>query len=138
VTDTDLLPCGPGPDGVDEPFWSGLATGVVRLPRCTRCGTWRAPGQVLCRACRSFATAWEQVQPTGHVFTWARTHRAFMSELDAEVPYTTVLVELDECRVRLLGLLRGATDVAIGDRVVGQAEQPPGSPWHVLRWRTSS
>lgn len=134
----EVLPCGPAVDGVDEPFWTGLATGVVRLPRCIACGTWRAPSRVLCRACRSFGTSWEEVRPVGEVFTWARTHRSFMSELDAEVPYLTVLVELEDCPVRLLGLLRDANDVAIGDRLVGEVERPPGSPWHVLRWRKGS
>ena len=138
MTDADVLPCGPAPDGVDERFWTGLAQGEVRLPRCAACGTWRSPSQVLCRGCRSFDAVWEDVPASGRVFTWARTHRAFMSELDAEVPYVTVLVELDGCGIRLLGLLRGAGSVAIGDPVVGEVERPPGSPWHVLRWRSAS
>lgn len=134
MTTTDLLPCGPAADGCDEPFWKALREGELRLPRCADCGSWRAPTQVLCRACRSFCTDWVAVAASGRVFTWARTHRAFMPELDADPPFTTALVELDGCGVRLLGLLRDAGEVAIGDRVVGVVEQPPGSDWRVLRW----
>lgn len=135
LTTTDILPTGPAPDGHDQVFWEGLRAGELRLPRCADCGTWRTVGRVLCAGCWSFASTWEPVRPAGTVFSWARSHRAFMSELDVEVPYVSVIVALDDVPVRLLGLLTG-TDAAprIGDRVTGEIQRPVNAEWPVLRW----
>ena len=130
----DQLPTGPAPDGNDASFWQGLRDGVVRLPRCSECDTWCEPGRLICARCHSFSTSWQEVEARGTVFTWIRSHRAFISELDVPAPYVTILVELDEAPVRLLGILEGAGDVAIGARVRGVLRQPENAAWPVLRW----
>jgi uncharacterized protein len=135
---TEPLPTGPARDGGDLAFWEGLRAGRLVLPRCGGCGMWRAPGRALCAACWSFDTTWDEVGPEGTVYTWARTHRAFMSELDIGVPYVTTLVQLTTVPVRLLGILLGApADRAprIGDRVRGVIQRPANAEWPVLRWR---
>lgn len=130
------LPCGPAPDGNDAPFWEGLREGRLQLPRCAQCQAWRPPGHPICSQCWSFDTEWAEVPARGSVFTWIRTHRDFVKELDVRAPYDTVLVELDHAPVRLLGLLAdtASTPPAIGDRVVGIAQQPANAAWPVLRW----
>ncbi|WP_460438689.1 Zn-ribbon domain-containing OB-fold protein [Amycolatopsis stemonae] len=133
---TETLPTGPALDDSDRPFWEALRDGRLVLPRCEACGTWRALGRALCAECWSFDVVWEAVEPEGTVYTWIRTHRAFMSELDVEVPYVTVLVELDAAPVRLLGILVEG-EAAIGDRVHGVIQQPASSEWPVLRWRAA-
>lgn len=132
----EALPCGPDHDGADAPYWNGLRDGEVKLPRCSACGEWQAIGRVLCGSCWSFDFEWTAVEPTGTVFTWIRTERDFMSELDASAPYLSVLVELDGVPLRLLGLLRGDA-VAIGDRVRGVIEEPANAAWPVLRWEAA-
>lgn len=136
VATAEVLPTGPAPDGNDLGFWEGLHAGALRLPRCTSCGTWRTVGRPVCAACWSFDSAWEPVRAAGTVFSWARSQRAFMSELDVATPYVSIVVQLDDVPVRLLGLLVG-TDTApsIGDRVVGEIQQPTNAEWPVLRWR---
>ncbi|WP_020661465.1 Zn-ribbon domain-containing OB-fold protein [Amycolatopsis benzoatilytica] len=137
MTSAETLPAGPAPDGADLAFWEGLRAGRLKLPRCADCGTWRALGRPVCAECWSFDLAWEEVEPEGTVYTWIRSHRAFMSELDVETPYVTVLVELTGAPVRLLGILVDASgDPAIGDRVQGVIEQPANAEWPVLRWKT--
>src|SRR3546814_15469375 len=116
VVPGEVLPTGPAPDGNDTDFWKSLRDGRLVLPRCADCGEWRALGRPICASCWSFATTWSEVDPAGTVFSWIRTHRAFMSELDVAVPYVTVLVGLDEAPVRPLGILPGSTD----GRRVGQ------------------
>lgn len=130
----DLLPTGPAGDGADAPFWEGLRNGALMLPRCSACRTWREPGRVLCSECHDFATSWEPVAAVGRVYTWARSHRDFVAELDVRAPYLTVLVELEDAPVRLLGILEGADSVAIGDRVGGVIRRPINAEWPVLRW----
>jgi uncharacterized OB-fold protein len=134
IAAAERLPSGPSADGIDSAYWEGLRGGRVHLPRCEDCGTWRAPGRPLCSACHSFATRWDEVSPTGTVYTWIRSHRAFVSELDVPAPYVTVLVALDDAPVRLLGILEGADDVSIGMPVRGRIEQPANSDWPILRW----
>lgn len=130
----DLLPTGPAPDSVDAPFWEGLRDGDLKLPKCAACGAWREPGRIVCPDCHDFGTNWESVSPIGQVYTWARSHRDFVAELDVRAPYVTVLVELDEAPVRLLGILEGADSIAIGDRVGGVIRRPMNAEWPVLRW----
>lgn len=132
----EALPTGPAPDGNDTEFWQGLRDGQLVLPRCTDCGEWRSLGRPLCASCWSFATTWTQVAPRGTVYTWIRSHRDFMSELDVAAPYVTILVQLDEPPVRLLGILTGEQQFgpAIGDPVAGVIEHPAHAEWPVLRW----
>lgn len=130
----DVLPSGPAPDGVDAPFWEGLRDGALMLARCEQCGRWREPGRVLCAECHSFDARWESVRASGSIFTWIRSHRAFVSELDVSVPYVTVLVALDDAPIRLLGILEGADATSIGARVTGVIRRPPEAEWPVLRW----
>ncbi|MEU1275544.1 OB-fold domain-containing protein [Streptomyces sp. NPDC005799] len=132
------LPTGPAPGGGDTAFWEGLRAGRLTLPRCGSCGTWRPPGRALCSSCWSFDVTWERCEPEGTIYTWVRTHRTFMSELDVEVPYVTALVELATPPVRLLGILLrtpSGHNPAIGDRVRGVIERPANAEWPVLRWQ---
>lgn len=133
----DRLPTGPAPDGTDAPFWEGLHDDCLRLPRCSGCGAWRSPGRPLCAECHSFGARWEDVAPRGRVYTWIRSHRVFVSELDVPTPYVTVLVELDDAPVRLLGILEPPDDdVHIGLSVTGVVRRPGNAEWPVLRWQT--
>lgn len=131
------LPCGPAADDNDLPYWEGLREGVLRVPRCASCETWRSPGRPICGECWSFDTAWVEVPARGTVFSWTRTHRDFMEELDVRAPYDTVLVQLDDAPVRLLGLLRDDQErpPVIGESVSGLVEQPGNAAWAVLRWQ---
>ena len=136
TSDVLPLPCGPAPDGYDSPFWEGLAAGRLVLPRCGSCRAWRPPGHPICPGCWSFDVRWQEVRPVGSVFSWIRSHRDFMEELDVRAPYDTVLVALDDAPIRLLGLLVDGTGEppAIGDRVTGTIEHPVNAAWPILRW----
>jgi uncharacterized OB-fold protein len=139
ATAAERLPTGPASDGGDTEFWEGLRDGSLRLPRCADCLTWRTPGRPLCAGCRSFATRWEGVAPSGRVYTWIRSHRAFVAELDVPTPYVTVLVELDDAPVRLLGILEQPdTAVRIGLPVTGVIRRPSNAEWPVLRWQAGA
>jgi hypothetical protein len=59
------------------------------------------------------------------VFSWTRTWHRFALTESLDVPFTNVLAAIDDCGVRLLGLLDdpARTDPEIGDALVGRAEQ---------------
>lgn len=129
---------GPRVDGVDTPFWDGLAEGTLRMQRCPGCGTWWWAPVWRCGACGSWELRWEPTPAEGRVFSWVRTHQAFVPEMKPIVPYVTLLVELPAagCR-RLCGILVGSeTGLRIGAPVTGLMQQPSeltsGRP--VLRW----
>lgn len=130
------LPCGPAADGNDSAFWEGLRESRLLLPRCTACQSWREPGRVICAECWSFDTEWAEVPARGEIFSWCRSQRDFMDDLDVRAPYDTLVVALDDAPVRLLGLLVDDVEArpAIGEAVTGRIEQPANAAWPVLRW----
>ena len=79
-----------------------------------------------CGACQGTDTTWREVAPTGTVHSWTVTrqqlHPAF------PVPYTLVLVDLDELPgVRLVGHLDGVPELAPGLACRARFESPaPG------------
>jgi uncharacterized OB-fold protein len=88
----------PSVDGPDRPFWQALRGGEVQVQCCTACGSHRFPATRFCPRCRSDASEWRVVTPTGIVETWCTFHRPYFEGLD--VPYTVLQVRLD-CGVRL-------------------------------------
>jgi uncharacterized OB-fold protein len=84
--------------GADAPFWQALRQREVKVQRCGSCGTHRFPATRFCANCRSDASEWVAVAPTGTLETWCVFHRSYFEGLP--VPYTVIQVKLD-CGVRL-------------------------------------
>jgi uncharacterized OB-fold protein len=84
--------------GADAPFWQALRQREVKVQRCGSCGTHRFPATRFCANCRSDASEWVAVAPTGTLETWCVFHRPYFEGLP--VPYTVIQVKLD-CGVRL-------------------------------------
>lgn len=125
---------GPSHTRHDEGHWDGLRAGELRLQRCGACAEWIWVAQPLCPSCHTFDPEWIAVEPTGVVYAWTRTHKAFHPT--APVPYTTVLVELPQAGgKRVLGLYLGDGDPVIGSRVRGEIEPAPDeNSWPLMRW----
>ncbi|HZQ36007.1 MAG TPA: OB-fold domain-containing protein [Dehalococcoidia bacterium] len=124
--------------GADLPYWTALAQGVLKLPRCGGCSRWQWPAVWRCGECSSWEQEWQQVEPRGTVYSWTRTCHPFASE-DLPPPYVTLLVELPQAgKIRLLGLLDPAEAKPwIGAAVVGApgATRIGGRDIPALRWR---
>jgi uncharacterized OB-fold protein len=113
-----------------RPFWEGVAAHEIRLPRCTACGTWvwyPLPGVGHCRAA---PLEWRAVAPVGTVFTHTTVRRPFLPGADmTSVPFTTVLVELDDSPgVRLVGVLAEGVEPAVGMRVEADFDAVAAGP----------
>lgn len=130
---------GPRRDGIDTPFWEGLQQGKLHLQRCSGCQTWWWAPVWHCSKCDSWDMEWPEVPMRGTIYSWVRTHQAFLPSMASIVPYVTILVELpDAGNRRIFGLLVGPDEkFEIGDKVVGVIQQPSeltrGMP--VLRWQ---
>ena len=112
----------PVPDEESAPFWEATAAHVLTAARCSRCGTYSMPPDVVCRYCHSSdpAFTFEPVSGRGSIRSWTVMRQSFLPGFDDDVPFVLVDVELDEQRdLRMIGRLLDGPDVPlrVGDRV---------------------
>lgn len=113
-----------GQIGAEGRYWDALAEGRLELPRCKGCGKWHWPAVWRCGECGSWDHEWVEQKMAGTIFTWTRTHHRFGGTEGIELPYVTVLVELDDVPIRLQGLIEGdEQNLKIGAKVVGRVDR---------------
>ncbi len=106
-------------DGEDAPYWDGLAAGKLLLPRCCGCRAWRWPADHRCGGCGTTAVDWCEQAMTATVFSWTRTWHRFALTESLELPFVSIVAELDDSGVRLMGRFEDAdpANPVIGERV---------------------
>ena len=92
----------PHPSPLTQPYWEGAAQGVLRIQHCADCGKARHYPRYICDACHSFETVWKESGGRGTVHSWTVAHHAFHPGFAGELPYTLVVVDLED-GVRALG-----------------------------------
>ena len=102
-----------------DPFNEAWFTsGALVVQRCTSCATLQHPPEEICHACGAMSFDTQTLAPTGTVYSYTVCHYAANSALAAALPYTVVLVSLDDApHLRLVGNLDG-DGVWIGMAVV--------------------
>jgi uncharacterized OB-fold protein len=98
--------------GADGEYWSALAQGEFRMPRCAQCRGWMWPAHFRC-PCGSWEFEWVAQAPVGTVYSWTRTWYAFdrVMERAGDVPYVTILAEIPAAgNARVMGMLTGPDD----------------------------
>jgi len=79
-----------------QPHWDGLARGELLIPRCESCGEFFFYPREVCPSCAGRDISFRQAAGTGTVVA-ASTARVALNAWPAEdVPYTAVLVRLEE------------------------------------------
>jgi uncharacterized protein len=105
----------PTPDRDSRPYWAALADGRLELQQCQDCGHWTWPPRPICSHCHGFDLEWRPVRGTGTVASWITAHHAYMPSLAPFVPYTVVLVQLDEQHdIFIPGMFHGDGEVRQG------------------------
>jgi len=132
----------PSTDGLDAPFWEGLANNRLLLQRCRGCGTWQWGPEFICHQCHSDDLIFEQTQAAGIIYSHERVWHPVHPALKEQGPYIVVLVELPQAgNVRLVGNLLGdpRQTIAIGARVRGVYEHHPDAKpaFSLLQWTVS-
>lgn len=89
-----------------------FTSGQISVQRCTGCRTRQHPPEEVCHSCGREAFDVEVLAPRGTVYSHTVVHHAATPALTDAVPYTVVLVALDD-------------DPSV--RVVGNFDGPPGS-----------
>jgi uncharacterized protein len=112
MTDTAPRPL-PVDDDLDTSgFFESARRNELVIRVCDDCGTVLHMPRAYCRACGSWSGRWQPVAGRGRVYSWTvvehQVHPAF------PVPYTIVLVQLDDVPARLVGHLPGAADLVDG------------------------
>jgi uncharacterized protein len=132
----------PVTDPLTAPFWDAARAGRLVIQRCQACGELRWPPLVGCPECHGRDATWDEVRPTGTIWSFVVYHRAFAAELKDEIPYTVAMVHLDDGPY-LVGRFEDAEDAedvgrppVIGGRVTAVFTETGGVP--SVRWRASN
>jgi uncharacterized OB-fold protein len=87
----------PHPTTESKPFWEGCNAEQLLLQRCGGCSHVFYYARRLCPACGSTELAWEESSGHGVIYSFSEVHVPFQGpEWGSQVPYTIVLVDLDE------------------------------------------
>jgi uncharacterized OB-fold protein len=124
----------PVPDKDSESYWAALANGRLELQHCGDCGHWTWPARPICSRCQSESLQWEPALGTGEVHSWIITYQPYSPDFVDKVPYTVVLVRLDEqADILIPGPLASAATPRQGMRVHAVAERASDSVG-LLNW----
>ncbi|MFZ2176695.1 MAG: zinc ribbon domain-containing protein [Rhodococcus sp. (in: high G+C Gram-positive bacteria)] len=86
----------PRVDEVNRGHFEAAAEGRLAVRRCTSCGALFHYPRPYCPHCHSDALVWENLSGRGTVLVAAPVHRPPWDDLPRSVPYTVVIVRLDE------------------------------------------
>ena len=83
-------------DGLAKEFYDWCRQHELRFQRCTECGAWRHVPREMCAECGSWSWEWSKSSGRGRVFTWTLVARAMHPAFQDDVPYASVVVEMNE------------------------------------------
>jgi uncharacterized OB-fold protein len=96
-------------------FFEAAARGELVVRTCNRCAQLLHLPRQHCFACGSDDTGWTSVPGVARLHSWTvvehQVHPAF------PVPYTVVVVELEDREARFIGHLPGRPELHVGDRL---------------------
>ncbi len=94
----------PIPDMDSAPFWEGCRQGELLLQRCSSCAAYRYPPRPICPDCHTVGGIWAKSSGRGKIYSWVIAYHPPRPEFADYVPYTIVLVDLEE-GVRMVSML---------------------------------
>lgn len=125
----------PVDDPVAGPFFQAAKAGKLTVQRCDSCEALRWPPLPGCPECRHRATTWVEVSPSGTVWSFVIYHRAFQRELANQIPYTVVMIELDDGPYMIGRLAPGGNAPVVGARADAEFVDDQGVPsvhWKIV------
>jgi uncharacterized OB-fold protein len=113
----------------NRPYWEGCAAGELRLQTCKQCNEMWFPEGPCCPRCLSTDFAWNPVSGRATVWSHIRMHQKYIAAYADEVPYTVIMVKLEEGPRMYSALAEGSPPprvgagaivefVAVGDRII--------------------
>jgi uncharacterized protein len=92
---TDAFPV-PEPTAVSAPFWAATERQQLMMQRCESCDRLVWYPRFVCPRCGEFSLRWEELSGQGIVYAASVHHRPAHPAFADRVPYSVVLVDLDE------------------------------------------
>ena len=92
-------------DPLNAEFWDLCRNRRLCFQRCGGCGRFRHVPRYMCAQCGSPEWQWEESNGTGKIFSWTVTRRVLHPAFADQLPYATVVVEMDE-QVRMVSRVR--------------------------------
>ena len=83
-------------DDTTAPFWAAAREHRLVIQRCQACGFYLHFPRPVCRRCRSFDLAFEEVSGRGTLYSFTETVKAFHPFFQGRTPYVVASVELAE------------------------------------------
>jgi uncharacterized OB-fold protein len=107
----------PAPDACSREWFT---SGTLAVQCCSACAALQHPPEEICHACGSIELGTRVLAPRGTVHSYTVVHYAANPALADAVPYTVVLVSLDDApELRVVGnLLEGEARLAMAVRAV--------------------
>lgn len=81
---------------INRPFWEGAGRGKLMLQKCATCGHVRFPLGPVCTVCLGEETEWAEMSGKGEILCHLVFHQVYHKAWAGNVPYSVVLVQLDE------------------------------------------
>ncbi len=78
------------------PFWQAARKQELRMQKCSDCGHIRFPVGPVCTSCLHDQSEWVRLSGRGHVLSHLVFHRGYSPAWADQVPYSVVMVQLDE------------------------------------------
>ncbi len=82
--------------GYSAEFYQFCKQHELRFQRCKECRTWRHVPRDMCAKCGSFDWEWTRSSGRGKLSSWTTAIQPMMPQFAGEVPYSPVIVELEE------------------------------------------
>ncbi|MEZ5171283.1 MAG: Zn-ribbon domain-containing OB-fold protein [Acidimicrobiia bacterium] len=87
----------PSIDADNKPFWDAVANHELVLQKCGACDIYYQPPRPMCAECKSMDTMeWVPSSGRGHIYSYVNFTTDRMAYPAMKVPYSVVLVELEE------------------------------------------
>ncbi|WP_206516786.1 OB-fold domain-containing protein [Mesorhizobium sp. M7A.F.Ca.MR.245.00.0.0] len=102
---------------LNRPFWDYALKSIYALQTCDACGDAHVPEAPVCPRCLNDRQTWKPASGKGTLQSWADFHRAYWDGFEADLPYRTCLVRLDEGPLVVSNLVGGQANLRIGARV---------------------
>jgi uncharacterized protein len=77
------------------PFWEAAQRHTLVVQKCNSCGEMRFPPLPICSNCWSEDQAWQEVEPTGTLWSYVVYHRALEPAFADDIPYAVGRVKID-------------------------------------------
>lgn len=114
-----LIAIPPSPTAATAAFWEACNRGELQIPHCQACDRLFYYPRTRCPHCGGDRLDTRRAAGGGRIFAFTHVHVSFYGPTwESQLPYTPVLIDLDE-GVRMLSRLvgPGRDKVAVGDRV---------------------